>query len=57
MGRRGFVSSYAPPFHPLLSLAQMMLQAKEPGGEYMASLNGEVSKVNEDVDRFQPSES
>jgi hypothetical protein len=31
--------------------------AKKPGGEYMASLNGEVPKVNEDVDRFQPSES
>jgi hypothetical protein len=33
--------------------------AKKPGGEYtrMASLNGEVSYVNEDVDRFQSSES
>ena len=30
---------------------------KKPGGEYMTSLNGEVSKVNEDVERFQPSES
>jgi hypothetical protein len=29
--------------------------AKKPGGEYMASINGEVSKVIEDVDRFQPS--
>jgi len=31
--------------------------AKKPGGEYMTSLNGEMSNVNEDVDGFQPSES
>jgi len=31
--------------------------AKKPGVEYMASINEEVSNVNEDVDGFQPSES
>ena len=31
--------------------------AKKPGGEYMASLNGEMSNVNEDVEGLQPLES
>ena len=29
------------------------IMATKPGGEYMAPINGEVSQVEEDVDRFQ----